>query len=63
MIDQVAALHPGIKWFHVGADEVSDNFTFQKEDDKFLQSKVWSVYPFISTSYDISDTNDISHDN
>ncbi|XP_058972266.2 hexosaminidase D isoform X2 [Pocillopora verrucosa] len=22
MIDQVAALHPGIKWFHVGADEV-----------------------------------------
>ena len=23
MIDQVAQLHPGIKWFHVGADEVS----------------------------------------
>ena len=26
MIDQVAALHPGIKWFHVGADEVNDRF-------------------------------------
>ena len=24
MIDQVAQLHPGIKWFHVGADEVSN---------------------------------------
>jgi len=22
MIDQVMALHPGIRWFHVGADDV-----------------------------------------
>lgn len=25
MINQVAQLHPGIKWFHVGADEVGNN--------------------------------------
>lgn len=39
MIDQVAALHPGIKWFHVGADEVSDNFTFKKRMKNFYRVK------------------------
>ena len=24
LIDQVLALHPGIKWFHIGGDEVID---------------------------------------
>ena len=28
MINQVAELHPGIKWFHVGADEVCNRLYF-----------------------------------
>lgn len=26
LIDQVLALHPGIKWFHIGGDEVKFNY-------------------------------------
>ena len=28
MINQVAELHPGIQWFHVGADEVCNRLYF-----------------------------------
>ena len=32
IIDQVLALHPGIKWFHIGGDEV--------RSDCFLENKL-----------------------
>ncbi|XP_068762095.1 hexosaminidase D-like [Montipora capricornis] len=42
MIDQVAALHPGIKWFHVGADEVWNLKTCRKcRDDVNNKSMIF----------------------